>query len=59
MEREKDKINETEIFDDVQQGVEQNSNRSRIKAAALTQMAEKVKRLNDTNEGFQYFRIRT
>lgn len=59
MEREKDKINETEIFDDVQQGVEQNSNRSRIKAAALIQMAEKVKRLNDTNEGFQYFRIRT
>lgn len=59
MEREKDKINETEIFDDVQQGVEQNSNRSRIKAAALTRMAEKVKRLNDTNEGFQYFRIRT
>lgn len=59
MEREKDKIDETEIFDDVQQGVEQNSNRSRIKAAASTQMAEEVKRLNDTNEGFQYFRIRT
>lgn len=59
MEREKDKIDETKIFDDVQQGVEQNSNRSRIKAAASTQMAEEVKRLNDTNEGFQYFRIRT
>lgn len=59
MEREKDKIDETEIFDDVQQGVEQNSNRSWIKAAASTQMAEEVKRLNDTNEGFQYFRIRT
>lgn len=59
MEREKDKIDETETFDDVQQGVEQNSNRSRIKAAAPTQMAEEVKRLNDTNEGFQYFRIRT
>lgn len=59
MEREKDKIDETEIFDDVQQGVEQNSNRSRIKAVASTQMAEEVKRLNDTNEGFQYFRIRT